>query len=174
MMRVVPSRYGIPKLVILLLLLLGLVGPVRGETQSDIERAKIYSFLATDLLDHSFCEKINPNSFEALSWAVQKGYQTWFLRSKCFFDLAIKAKHVLFCDRVIERRHWWYNGSKISPQGCKEEVLSGSNLHQVSVNFNRLLTLLGEKPTANSIAHYYSIRFLPRIRKRLSELPELP
>lgn len=48
--------------------------------------------------------------------------QTVFRRSQCLQKMAIMFRDEVLCDRVKERKSWFFEGSGVSPQRCREQV----------------------------------------------------
>lgn len=68
------------------------------------------------------CEAI-PNS-DASTWLIfnPSDMQTMNHRSRCFQSLAIAERDVSLCQRVVEKKSFFLDGSGISPERCRERV----------------------------------------------------
>ncbi len=68
------------------------------------------------------CESIDPEASRTGLIFNPPGKQSYYERSRCFLGLAVESRNVGLCARVIERESWFFDGSGISPEACREAV----------------------------------------------------
>jgi hypothetical protein len=68
------------------------------------------------------CQAIDEKAYSTGMIFNPKGQVTMFERSRCFQDLAVAERDPSLCDKVVERKSWFFDGSAISEKSCRERV----------------------------------------------------
>lgn len=76
----------------------------------------------SDESDIAECESIKPGASRSGLIFNPSGKQIYFERSRCFLGVAVESRDARLCERVIERESWFFDGSGISPEACREAV----------------------------------------------------
>jgi hypothetical protein len=68
------------------------------------------------------CREMSRASFQ--TWLIfnPKGRQTYYLRSECFQQMAVRDRNDGYCNEVAERKSLYFNGTAISPEVCRDAV----------------------------------------------------
>ncbi len=69
------------------------------------------------------CREMSHLSFRTWLFFNPKGRQTYYLRSECFQQMAVRERDESLCNEVVERKSLYFNGSGVSPGACREAVL---------------------------------------------------
>jgi hypothetical protein len=68
------------------------------------------------------CQAIDENAYSTGMIFNPKGQVTMFERSRCFQELAVAERDAALCDKVVERKSWFFDGSAISQKSCLTRV----------------------------------------------------
>lgn len=68
------------------------------------------------------CQTIDEKAYSTGMIFNPKGQVTMFERSRCFQELAAEERDPSLCDKVVERKSWFFDGSAISEKSCLERV----------------------------------------------------
>lgn len=72
------------------------------------------------------CEEI-PAWTYAVPFMSGGGSQVMYLRSYCYWQAAADQKDPALCGHVAEKKHWFFDGSAYTPEGCRDH-LRGSGI----------------------------------------------
>ncbi len=68
------------------------------------------------------CQAIDEEAYSTGMIFNPKGQETMFERSRCFQELAAEERDPSLCDKVVERKSWFFDGSAISQVSCRKLV----------------------------------------------------
>lgn len=154
----------------------------------NIQEAAYYD-ISIDTGTPDLCRKIYPQATHGLG-ANPRGWQIYYTRSRCLFDVAVLTRDARLCDEVRSLSTLFLDGSKISKEECLESI-DGSNdvrgLHPGANLFDaqRILTQMGYTPdmirpeqlaAADTVEmwmkFYASVAATPEFRARFDRLPD--
>jgi hypothetical protein len=68
------------------------------------------------------CQAVDEKTYSTGMIFNPKGQVTMFERSRCFQELAAAERDPSLCDKVVERKSWFFDGSAISEKSCLERM----------------------------------------------------
>ena len=86
---------------------------------------QFYYAVAIDFTAPEFCGKITRRARGGGGGFNPIGYQTKYLRSECFYDLARATQNPDLCTEVMPLNEMFLDGSKFNEASCLENITSG-------------------------------------------------
>ena len=183
-------RHG-GRLTLVLLSLHLATGPALAETRRQANQHEfIYSDIAKEIGAPEMCAKIYPLAEHGLG-NNPRGYQIYYVRSRCYCDVAVKTGNAKLCEEVRSLSTLFVDGSKISREECLKTMGHPEELFNASPGANffdarPILTQMGytkEMIPASIIrsnpdegfmwhAFYTSLATTPDFRARLGRLTD--
>ena len=109
-------------LITALLVAGGAAGPgLAGTEREQNEQEATYLIIARGTGLPQFCSRIYPGATHGLGFNPA-GFQTYYTRSRCYFDVAVKIGDVHLCDQVRTHSTVFLDGSGISRSECLKAV----------------------------------------------------
>ena len=71
------------------------------------------------------CQAVNPDAYQSGLWLNPDGYRSYYERSRCFQDAALRFRDPGLCDQVRRRRALLSSSWGYSEARCRELVASG-------------------------------------------------
>jgi hypothetical protein len=149
-----------------------------------LERA--YTAMVQGGYNANLCDRISPKALNRFSFN-SPGSQISYQRSECFFYAAATELNDAYCNEIIEAKAWFLDGSRFSPESCRDFVAAGKPwLATTSFNHEELLRAAGfddtdlakAVPAAETdiawMQFYYSFQNHSdgRLQQRLDQLPD--
>ncbi len=102
-----------------------------------------YYYMASTAGIDLLCEKISP-AVTQRPFAVSAGDEIHYLRSRCFFAVAIRSRDQSLCDQVRTAHSLFWDGSNISPETCRARIDRGEKVRWGGrIDAELILRLLG-------------------------------
>jgi len=116
------ARRPLRMLVIAILAAGGAAGPcLAGAEREQNEQEATYLIIARGTSLPQFCSRIYPGATHGLGFG-SAGFQIYYTRSRCYFDVAVKTGDARLCDQVHTRSTLFLDGSGISRSECLKGV----------------------------------------------------
>lgn len=71
------------------------------------------------------CQAVDPDAYQSGLWLNPDGYRSYYERSRCFLDAAVRFRDPGLCDQVRQRRALLSSSWGYSEARCRELVASG-------------------------------------------------
>jgi len=110
--------------IAIVLLVLLRPSPLGAETRKPNRLERAYTALVTHGYSASLCEKISSKALDRFSFN-SPGSQISYQRSECFFYAAATELNNSYCNEVVEATAWFLDGSRFSPESCRDFVTAG-------------------------------------------------
>lgn len=151
-------------------------------------RDVFFKKVAQDFNAGHLCEKISPRAHTTAGFTT-RGYQISYWRSGCFYSVAVKTKNIELCGKVKTISTWFLDGSKISTNGCVEEIQAGRRWNVASpvppeAELAKLMNEIGyddkrlmeskykQNPYLTPVYKFYSrVRQAPEFSAKVEALP---
>jgi hypothetical protein len=156
------------------------------DTRKPHSLEKAYTAMVQDGYNASLCNRISPKALNRFSFN-SPGSQISYQHSECFFYAAATELNDTYCNEIIEAKAWFLDGSRFSPESCRDFVAAGKPwLATTSFNHEELLRAAGfddtdlakAVPSADTdiawMQFYYSFQNHSdgRLQQRLDQLPD--
>ena len=156
------------------------------DTRKPHDLEKAYTAMVQGGYNANLCDRISPQALNRFSFN-SPGSQISCQRSECFFYAAATELNNSYCSEVVEATAWFLDGSRFSPESCRDFVTTGKPWSATtSFNHEELLRAAGfvdtdlakavpaAEPDFAWMQFYYSFQNHSdgRLQQRLNQLPD--
>ena len=156
------------------------------DTRKPHSLEKAYTAMVQGGYNANLCDRISPEALNRFTFN-SPGSQISYQRSECFFYAAATELNNSYCNEVVEATAWFLDGSRFSPENCRDFVTAGKPWSATtSFNHEELLRAAGfddtdlakavpaAEPDISWMQFYYSFQNHSdgRLQQRLDQLPD--